>query len=154
MNEMLRDRIVRKLETLSDERGYQVLDFVEYLESKYAERQSPQANVLTQFAEAVEDKLRAGRVSTQTIAQAMGFMNKAMGVLNGVAAAGKSVASDIVGATTSTTSPTSTTRPAGGAAPPDAPPPAGTTRPAGTPPGPTGTSPAGPTTQPPGVQTT
>lgn len=151
MNEMLRDRIVRKLETLSDERGYQVLDFVEYLESKYAERQSPQANVLTQFAEAVEDKLRAGRVSTQTIAQAMGFMNKAMTVLNGVAAAGKSVASDIVGATAAATS---TTRPAGGAAPPDAPPSAGTTSPSGTPPGPAGTSPAGPTTQPPGVQPT
>ena len=154
MNEMLRDRIVRKLETLSDERGYQVLDFVEYLESKYAERQSPQANVLTQFAEAVEDRLRAGRVSTQTIAQAMGFMNKAMGVLNGVAAAGKSVASDIVGATTSTTATTPTTRPAGGAAPSDAPSPAGTTRPPGTPPGPAGASPAGPTTQPPGVQPT
>lgn len=152
MNEMLRDRIVRKLETLSDERGYQVLDFVEYLESKYAERQSPQANVLTQFAEAVEDKLRAGRVSTQTIAQAMGFMNKAMTVLNGVAAAGKSVASDIVGATS--TAATSTTRPAGGAAPPDAPSSAGTTGPSGTPPGPAGTSPAGPTTQPPGVQPT
>ena len=152
MNEMLRDRIVRKLETLSDERGYQVLDFVEYLESKYAERQSPQANVLTQFAEAVEDKLRAGRVSTQTIAQAMGFMNRAMTVLNGVAAAGKSVASDIVGATS--TAATSTTRPAGGAAPPDAPSSAGTTGPSGTPPGPAGTSPAGPTTQPPGVQPT
>ncbi len=151
MNEMLRDRIVRKLETLSDERGYQVLDFVEYLESKYAERQAPQANVLTRFAEAVEDKLRAGRVSTQTIAETMGFMNKAMNVLNGVAAAGKSVASDIVGATTSTTS---TTRPAGGAAPTEAPAPAGTTRPPGPPPGPAGASPAGPTTQPPGVQPT
>ena len=148
MNEMLRDRIVRKLETLSDERGYQVLDFVEYLESKYAERQSPQANVLTQFAEAVEDKLRAGRVSTQTIAQTMGFMNKAMNVLNGVAAAGKSVASDIVGATTTTT------RPGGGAAPTEAPPATGSTRPPGTPPGPAGASPAGPTTQPPGVQPT
>ena len=28
MNEHLRDRILRKLETLSDERGYQVLDYV------------------------------------------------------------------------------------------------------------------------------
>ncbi len=154
MNEMLRDRIVRKLETLSDERGYQVLDFVEYLESKYAERQAPQANVLTRFAEAVEDKLRAGRVSTQTIAETMGFMNKAMGVLNGVAAAGKSVASDIVGATTSTAPATPTMRPVGGAAPTDAPPPAGATRPPGSPPGPAGASPAGPTTQPPGVQPT
>lgn len=148
MNEMLRDRIVRKLETLSDERGYQVLDFVEYLESKYAERQAPQANVLTQFAEAVEDRLRAGRVSTQTIAQTMGFMNKAMNVLNGVAAAGKSVASDIVGATTTTT------RPAGGAVSPDAPPPSGAPRPTGTAQGSAGAPQAGPTTQPPGVQPT
>ena len=38
MNEHLRDRILRKLETLSDERGYQVLDYVEFLESRYAER--------------------------------------------------------------------------------------------------------------------
>lgn len=146
MNEILRDRIVRKLETLSDERMYQVLDFVEYLESKYAERQAPQATVFTQFAEAVEDKLRAGRVSTQTIAQTMGLMNKAMNVLNGVAAAGKSVASDIVG--------TATPRPAGSAAPPDVPPPSGAPRPAGPPPGPAGAPPQGPTTQPPGVQPT
>lgn len=149
MNENLRDRIVRKLETLSDERGYQVLDFVEYLESKYAERQAPPANVLTQFAEAVEDRLRAGRVSTQTIAQTMGLMNKAMSVLNGVAAAGKSVASDIVGATTTTT-----TRPAGGAAPPGAPPSSGASQPVEIPHGAGGASPAGPTTQPPGVQPT
>jgi hypothetical protein len=100
MNQMLRDRILRKLETLSDERLYQVLDFVEYLESKYAERQAPPSNVFTRFAEAVEDRMRAGRISTQTIAETMGLMNKAMGVLNGVAAAGKSVASDIVTATT------------------------------------------------------
>jgi len=38
MNEHLRDRILRKMETLSDERGYQVLDYVEFLESRYAER--------------------------------------------------------------------------------------------------------------------
>ena len=34
-------QLLRKLETMSDERGYQVLDYVEFLESKYAERQSP-----------------------------------------------------------------------------------------------------------------
>src|SRR5262245_41710915 len=38
MNDHLRERIVRKLETLSDERGYQVLDYVEFIESRYAER--------------------------------------------------------------------------------------------------------------------
>jgi hypothetical protein len=95
MNEFLRDRILRKLEGLSDERMYQVLDFVEYLDSKYAERQNPPANVFTQFIESVEDKLRAGRVSASTVAETVGLMNKAVGVLNGVAAAGKSVASDL-----------------------------------------------------------
>jgi len=98
MNEHLRERIVRRLEALSDERGYQVLDYVEFLESKYAERQAPPPSVFSRFAEGVEDTLRAGRVSASTIAETMGFLNKAMGVLNGVAAAGKSVASDVVGA--------------------------------------------------------
>src|SRR5574338_886842 len=123
MNQFLRDRILRKLDTLSDERAYQVLDYVEFLESKYAERQNPSANVFQRFAETVEDKLRAGRVSAATISETMGLMNKAMGVLSGVAAAGKSVANDIVGAASSLT--TSTTTPAveGGApaCPPQAP---------------------------------
>jgi hypothetical protein len=99
MNTFLRDRITRKLETLPDERLYQVLDYVEFLESKYAERQAPQANIFTRFAETVEDQLRAGRVSASAISETMNLMNRAMGVLNGVAAAGKSVASDIVSAT-------------------------------------------------------
>lgn len=98
MNTFLRDRILRKLETLSDERLYQVLDYVEFLESRYAERQTPQPGIFTRFAETVEDQLRAGRVSASAISQTMNLMNQAMGVLNGVAAAGKSVASDIVSA--------------------------------------------------------
>lgn len=97
MNEHLRDRILRKLESLSDERGYQVLDFVEYLESRYAERQSPQ-NAFTRFTEAVEDRLRAGRVSANTIAEAMGLMNRAAGMLNTAVAAGRSVANELVSA--------------------------------------------------------
>jgi hypothetical protein len=130
MNQFLRDRILRKLDTISDERAYQVLDFVEYLESKYAERQNPSTNVLQRFAETVEDKLRAGRVSAATISETMNLMNKAMGVLSGVAAAGKSVANDIVGAANSLTTPsdavgdgTSPAPPAPRIQPPDAPPP-------------------------------
>ena len=41
MNEQLKQRIMRRLETLADERGYQVLDYVEFLESKYASRAAP-----------------------------------------------------------------------------------------------------------------
>jgi hypothetical protein len=54
---------------------------------------------LSRFADAVEEKLRAGRVSATTIAETMSLMNKAVGVLNGAAAAGKSVASDLMNAT-------------------------------------------------------
>lgn len=101
MNEALRDRILRKLETLSDERGYQALDYVEFLESRYAEKTAQSPNVFQRFTEGVEDSLRAGRVSASTIAETMGLLNKAMGVLSGVAAAGKSVASDVMGAASS-----------------------------------------------------
>jgi hypothetical protein len=98
MQQHLRDRIIRKLESLSDERGYQVLDYVEFLESRYAERPAPPASIFQRFGDAVEDSLRAGKVSATTISKAMGFMGQAMSALEGVAAAGKSVASDIAGA--------------------------------------------------------
>ena len=102
MNEFLRDRILRKLDALPDERLYQVLDYVEFLESKYAERQNPTSNVFQRFAEGVEDRLRAGRVSAQAISQTMNLMNQAMNVLNGVAAAGKSIANDVITTATKT----------------------------------------------------
>ena len=103
MNEHLRDRILRRLETMGDERGYQVLDYVEFLESKYAERPQPSTtSPFTRFAEAIEDRMRAGKMSAQTISETMGLMNKAMGILNGVAAAGRSMADDLIGTTGTT----------------------------------------------------
>jgi len=98
MNDHLRERILRRLEALNDERGYQVLDYVEFLESKFAERQNPQGNAFTRFTEAVEDRLRAGKVSATAIAETMGLLNRAANVLNGAMAAGRSVATDIVSA--------------------------------------------------------
>ncbi len=97
MNDHLRDRINRKLETLTDEKGYQVLDYVEFLESKYAVKPETPLSIFTRFADTVEDTLRAGKVSASAISETMGFMGKAMGVLNGAVAAGKSVATDISG---------------------------------------------------------
>lgn len=140
MNEHLRDRILRRLDALSDERGYQVLDFVEFLDSKYAERQNPQGNAFTRFTEAVEDRLRAGKVSAAAIAETMGLLNRAANVLNGAVAAGRSVATDLYSAAQGTTarpSAPASTSPAG--SPPAATPatssgvpPASTQVPAGT----------------------
>src|SRR5512146_1276024 len=120
MHEQLRERILRKLETLPDVRGYQVLDYVEFLESRYAEQTAQSPNVFQRFAEGVEDSLRAGRVSANTIAETMGLLNKAMGVLSGVAAAGKSVATDVVGAAWSSGRPAPESN---GSAPPESTPP-------------------------------
>ena len=98
MNANLRERILRKLEALPDERGYQMLDFIEFLESKYAGKTAMAPGVFERFAEGVEDTLRAGRVSASTIAETMGLLNRAMGVLSGVAETGKTIASDAMDA--------------------------------------------------------
>jgi len=98
MNDFMKERILRRLEPLSDERLYQVLDYIEFLESKYAQHDAAPPNVFQRFAEGVEDTMRAGRISTSAVAETMNLMNKAMNVLQGVAAAGKSVASDVVNA--------------------------------------------------------
>ena len=103
MNEHLRDRILRRLDTLSDERGYQVLDYVEFLESRYAERQSA-TSAFGRFTEAVEDKLRAGKVSASAIAETMNLMNRAANVLGGALAATQKMANELVNAPPTTAS--------------------------------------------------
>ncbi|GMV10975.1 MAG: hypothetical protein ABS52_16840 [Gemmatimonadetes bacterium SCN 70-22] len=92
----LRDRILRQLDTLSDDKGYAVLDYVDFIASRHGVKEASPASLFTRFTEGIEDTLRAGKVSASAISQTMGLLNQAVGVLSGVAAAGKSVASDIV----------------------------------------------------------
>ena len=105
MNDILRERLIRKLDTLPEERIYQILDYIDFLESKYAPKPSTSPNPLKRFAEGVEDTLRAGKMSATAIAGTMNVMNKAVGVVTDVANAGKSVASGIVGVVSSVASP-------------------------------------------------
>jgi hypothetical protein len=95
MNDALMQRIQRKLEALSDERGYQVLDFVEFLESKFAERATP-SGIFAKFTETVEDTMRAGKLPIQAISGTMGVMDSAAKVMKGFAAAGKSAVEEAV----------------------------------------------------------
>ncbi len=104
MNDILRERLVRKLDTLPEEKIYQILDYIDFLESKYAPKPSTAPNPLKRFAEGVEDTLRAGKMSANVIGGTMSVMNKAVGVLTDVANAGKSVATEIVGVASSVTS--------------------------------------------------
>jgi hypothetical protein len=104
MNDILRERLIRKLDTLPEERIYQILDYIDFLESKYAPKPSTAANPLKRFAEGVEDTLRAGKMSANVIGGTMNVMNKAVGVVTDVANAGKSVATEIAGVVSSVAS--------------------------------------------------
>jgi hypothetical protein len=93
VNDVLAERIRRKIETLSDEQAYQVLDYVEFLESKYAQRAAG-APAFQKVAETLEDTLRAGRVPLNIIRGTMDTVGKAGRFLEGLAAAGKAAVED------------------------------------------------------------
>jgi hypothetical protein len=95
MNDLLKQRIARALDALSDERGYQVLDYIEYLESKYAERARP-GGLFAKITETVEDTMRAGKLPIQAISGTMGLVDGAAKVMRGLAAAGQAVVDEAV----------------------------------------------------------
>jgi hypothetical protein len=95
MNDLLKQRIARLLESLSDERGYQILDYIEFLDSKYAERGRP-SGILARITETVEDTMRAGKLPIQAISGTMGIMDGAAKVMKGLAAAGQAVVDEAV----------------------------------------------------------
>jgi hypothetical protein len=134
MNDILRERLIRKLDTLPEEKIYQILDYIDFLESKYAPKLSTATNPLKRFAEGVEDTLRAGKMSANVIGGTMSVMNKAVGVLTDVANAGKSVATEIAGVASSVTSP-KPQPPQAGSAPVAQPAPPSTQTPPAQPPG-------------------
>jgi hypothetical protein len=88
MNDILRDRLLRKLDALPEEKAYMVLDYVEFLESKYADRPAG-APSFQRVAETLEDTLRAGRVPVNIIRGTMDAVGKAGRFFERVAAAGK-----------------------------------------------------------------
>ena len=90
MNEHLRERILRALDPLPDERGYQLLDYVEFLESKYAERANP-SNVFTKITDRAEDIMRAGKVPLDAISGTVTFFDGASKVMKGLASAAQAV---------------------------------------------------------------
>ncbi|HUL04674.1 MAG TPA: hypothetical protein VLV16_15735 [Gemmatimonadales bacterium] len=94
MNDALLERLRRKLETLPDERGYQILDYVEYLESKYAQRAAG-APAFQRVADTLEDTMRAGRVPVSIIAGTMEAVSKAGKFLERVAAAGRAAVEEV-----------------------------------------------------------
>ena len=95
MNDLLKQRINRMLDAASDERGYQILDYVEFLDSKYAERAQPD-NILSKITSTVENTMRAGKLPVQAITGTMSLMDSAAKVMKGLVAAGHAVVDEAV----------------------------------------------------------
>ena len=94
MSDALRQRILRRLERLSDERGYQILDYIEFLESKYGTgTRAP--TPAERLGDTVEDTMRAIRIPGTAIRGTMGAVDAASRLMDRLAQAGKAAVDEL-----------------------------------------------------------
>jgi hypothetical protein len=84
MEDVTRKRVMRRLEALPEEQLYQVLDFIEFLEAKYARLAARKPDAFQQFAERVEDQMRVRSLAPRAMRGTMKVMSTAGKVLDGV----------------------------------------------------------------------
>lgn len=98
MHDVLRNRLLRKIESLPDRQIYQVLDYIEFLEEKYGEREEEQEPTgFQRFAERLEDSLRKRTVKPAVIREAFQLLAAADRGLSNVSAAGQKFLRDLNG---------------------------------------------------------
>jgi len=102
MHDVMRRRLWRKLEALPDEQLYQVLDFIEFLESKYAPGKAAEPTGLQKFAERVEDHMRERAIAPRIMKGALGLLGTAGRMLDGIAGAGRELLDTVTGGDTGT----------------------------------------------------
>ena len=94
MNESLKSRLVAKLEGLPDELGRQVLDYVEFLESKFnRSRRAP--STVQRLTENIEDRLGSVRLADVAVKGGAQIMEAAGKLMEGLAAASRVVAEEL-----------------------------------------------------------
>jgi len=96
MDELLRKRIERALDGLDETRAYQVLDYVEFLQSKYGNR-SRGPSAFSKIADGVEDTMRVSKLPIAAIKGTREVFNTAERVMKGLADAGRSVVDELQG---------------------------------------------------------
>jgi hypothetical protein len=95
MHDVLRQRVMRRLESLPEDQIYQVLDYIEFLESKYARNLQVEASGLQRFAEGLEDRLRKKALSPNTLREAFQLIAAADRVLSSVSNAGREILNEL-----------------------------------------------------------
>ena len=91
MHDILRERIWRKLEVLPEQQLYEVLDYIEFLESKYAADRARRPDTFQRFAERLEDSMRMRSVAPKVITGTIGLFGTAQKVIRGVTDAGRDI---------------------------------------------------------------
>ena len=91
MHDILKERLARQIEALPEQQLYQVLDYIEFLSSKYARDAARPASGLQRFGERLEDKLRINRVGFDVIRGTLNVVGAADRVVSGLAEAGRSI---------------------------------------------------------------
>lgn len=89
MNEILKKQIWRKLESLPEEKVYEVVDFIDFLSSEYADRRAKEPPVFQRFAEGVQAQMRRGRMSATAVNRTMKVLGRADQVLDSFRQAGR-----------------------------------------------------------------
>ena len=97
MYDVLRDRIWRNLEALPEEKLYQVLDYIEFLNSKYSREPVRAGTPFQRFGERLEDKLRGNRVGLDAIRSTLGVVGTADRMGSGLTEAGRSLIREVGG---------------------------------------------------------
>jgi hypothetical protein len=94
MDENLKTTIMQKLEELSEEQARQLLDYMEFLESKY-NRSSRNRSAFEKIADNVEGTLRASSIGGAAIKGTGQVLDAASELMRGVVSAGRSVLDEL-----------------------------------------------------------
>jgi hypothetical protein len=94
MHEILRKRILRRLEALPEGKLYQILDYIEFVESRYGEPTTTPTG-LQSFAERLEDRMRARSVVPSVMSGTMKVFGAAGKVLDEVSSVGRGLVEGI-----------------------------------------------------------
>jgi hypothetical protein len=89
MHDVMRKRLMRLLEALPDEQLYQVLDYIEFLEAKYAPRPVAEPSGLQRFAERFEDQMRLRSLAPRVVSGTMKLIGSAGRVVDNLTETGQ-----------------------------------------------------------------
>ncbi len=95
MHDVMRQRILRRLETLPEAQLYQVVDYIEFLESRYNRGIPDEVSGFQKLAEQLEDGLRKRAMNPANLREAFQLIAAADRVLSSVSEAGKEILSEL-----------------------------------------------------------